>query len=70
MIGLSEVSSCDVTVKEGQKLKKGGLLGMFHFGGSTYCMMFRKGVKVSGFPDPSNAKHNVPVRSRVGVVEG
>ncbi|KAJ9660418.1 hypothetical protein H2198_002536 [Neophaeococcomyces mojaviensis] len=69
-IGMSEVSSCDVTVQEGQKLKKGDQLGMFHFGGSTHCLMFRNGVKVSGFPDPSNAKQNVAVRSRIAVVEG
>jgi hypothetical protein len=36
---------------------------MFHFGGSTHCVLFRKGVKVSGFPEPSD--HNVPVRSRL-----
>jgi len=40
---------------------------MFHFGGSSHCVLFRKGVKVSGFPEPSD--HNVPVRSRLCVVE-
>jgi phosphatidylserine decarboxylase len=42
-------------------------LSMFHFGGSTHCVLFEKGVKVSGFPKPSD--HNVPVRSRLCVVE-
>ncbi|CAE6499508.1 unnamed protein product [Rhizoctonia solani] len=46
-IGLSDVSSCDVTVKEGLKVAKGGQLGMFHFGGSTHCLLFRRGVKIT-----------------------
>jgi phosphatidylserine decarboxylase len=41
---------------------------MFHFGGSTHCVLFRKGVKVSGFPQPGQ-KENVPVRSKLCVVE-
>ncbi|KAH2031568.1 hypothetical protein KXV65_002049 [Aspergillus fumigatus] len=61
-IGMCEVSTCEITVKEGQHLKKGDQLGMFHFGGSTHCLLFRKDVKVEGFPDPSRGQ-NVPVRS-------
>ncbi|WVQ63091.1 phosphatidylserine decarboxylase [Kwoniella botswanensis] len=66
-IGMTEVSTCDTTVKEGQHVEKGEELGMFHFGGSTHCQLFRKGVKLSGFPEESD--HNVPVRSRLCVVE-
>lgn len=40
---------------------------MFHFGGSTHCVLFRKGVKLSGFPEESD--HNVPIRSKLCVVE-
>lgn len=40
---------------------------MFHFGGSTHCVLFRKGVKVSGFPEASD--HNVPIRSKLCTVE-
>lgn len=40
---------------------------MFHFGGSSHTVLFQKGVKVSGFPEPSD--HNVPVRSKLCVVE-
>ena len=36
---------------------------MFHFGGSSHVVLFRKGVKVSGFPDYTD--HNVPVRSEL-----
>jgi phosphatidylserine decarboxylase len=77
-IGMTEVSTCDITAKEGQHVKKGDELGyvlvnakngsmligrMFHFGGSTHCVLFRKGVKVTGFPEASD--HNVPVRSKL-----
>lgn len=67
-VGMSEVSTCENTVKEGQHVKKGDQIGMFHFGGSTHCLMFRKGVKVVGFPGPGG-DYNVPVRSQVAVVE-
>ncbi|WVR08406.1 phosphatidylserine decarboxylase [Kwoniella sp. DSM 27419] len=66
-IGMTEVSTCDTTVREGQHVKKGDELGMFHFGGSSHALLFRKGVKVSQFPDES--EHNVPVRSKLCVVE-
>ncbi len=59
-IGMAEVSSCEITVKEGQHVKKGDPLGMFHFGGSTHCLIFRPGVELDfelyGLtPGPSNS---------------
>ena len=45
-IGMSEVSSNEITVAEGDKVKKGDELGMFHFSGSTHCLIFRPGVNV------------------------
>lgn len=38
----------------------------FHFGGSTHCLFFRKGVDVSGFP--TEQEHNVPVRGELARV--
>lgn len=67
-VGMDEVSTCDITVKEGQHVNKGDQTGMFHFGGSTHCLIFRNGVKVEGFPEPGR-KENVPVRSQVAVVK-
>lgn len=67
-IGMDEVSTCEITVKEGQHVKKGEQTGMFHFGGSTHCLIFRPGVKVEGFPKPGQ-DHNVPVRSQLAVVK-
>jgi phosphatidylserine decarboxylase len=40
-IGMAEVSTCQITVYEGQRVKKGDPLGTFHFGGSTHCLVFR-----------------------------
>ena len=45
-VGMAEVSSCEITVKEGEHVKKGDQLGMFHFGGSTHCLIFRSGVSL------------------------
>ncbi|KAK4936668.1 hypothetical protein LTR10_022520 [Elasticomyces elasticus] len=67
-VGMCEVSTCDITVKEGEHVKKGDQIGMFHFGGSTHCLMFRKGVQVEGFPDPQ-PEHNIPVRSEIARVK-
>ncbi|KAJ6151760.1 hypothetical protein N7470_006888 [Penicillium chermesinum] len=66
-VGMAEVSTCEITVKEGQHVEKGDEIGMFHFGGSTHCLLFRKGVNVTGFPKPG-MEHNVPVRSELAVV--
>ncbi|KAK1143692.1 hypothetical protein N8T08_006092 [Aspergillus melleus] len=66
-VGMCEVSTCDVRVKEGQHVTKGDEIGMFHFGGSTHCLLFRPGVNVDGFPN-TKMEENVPVRSRLAVV--
>ncbi|KAH0136695.1 hypothetical protein KCU67_g15974, partial [Aureobasidium melanogenum] len=66
-IGMDEVSTCEITVKEGDHVKKGQETGMFHFGGSSHCLLFRNGVKLSGFPQPGR-QENVPVRSKLATV--
>ncbi|KAL8996950.1 MAG: hypothetical protein Q9169_003656 [Polycauliona sp. 2 TL-2023] len=40
-VGITECSSCEVGVTEGQRVEKGDEIGMFHYGGSTYCLIFR-----------------------------
>ena len=45
-VGMAEVSTCDITVAVGQHVNKGEQLGMFHFGGSTHCLLFRPGVRL------------------------
>lgn len=67
-VGMDEVSTCEITVKEGDHITKGQQTGMFHFGGSSHVLLFRKHVNVDGFPQPGRAE-NVPVRSQVAVVK-
>ncbi|KAI5997823.1 phosphatidylserine decarboxylase-like protein [Pisolithus orientalis] len=59
-VGLGEVSTCAVTVKEGDRLKKGDELGSFHFGGSTHCLVFRPQTPLKPFPHlQPGTVHNV-----------
>ncbi|KAK5132239.1 hypothetical protein LTR08_009299 [Meristemomyces frigidus] len=67
-IGMDEVSTCEITVKEGQHVKKGDQTGMFHFGGSSHCLIFREGVAVEGFPERGQ-ENNVPVRGHLATVK-
>lgn len=67
-VGMAEVSSCDVTVTPGQRVAKGEQLGMFHFGGSTHCLIFRPGVKVRfdlHGQTPGLDSSNIPLHSSI-----
>ncbi|KAK3177373.1 hypothetical protein K4F52_009842 [Lecanicillium sp. MT-2017a] len=67
-IGMDEVSTCDITIKEGQRIEKGQETGMFHFGGSSFCLVFQPGVVLDGFPSLSS-QTNVAVNSKLAVVQ-
>ena len=63
-VGMAEVSTCEVTVKEGQKVKKGDEIGMFHFGGSTFCLIFRPETRiqfVEGCKEGSDTQLNTAI---------
>lgn len=70
-IGMADVSSCDIAEKFSsnlpQSVEKGEELGMFHHGGSSYAMVFRKGVKLDFIPEafPVQNPTNRPVRGAV-----
>ena len=66
-LGMVEVSTCDVTVIEGQKVKIGDQLGMFHFGGSTHALIFGPDCNVAFSTDAAVNKH-VWVKSIIGQV--
>lgn len=70
-VGMSEVSTCEITAYVGQHIKKGHQLGMFHFGGSTHCLIFRPGVHL-GFDlhgqTPGLHSSNIPVNARIATV--
>ncbi|KAF1960851.1 hypothetical protein CC80DRAFT_532410 [Byssothecium circinans] len=67
-IGMTEVSTCEITVSEGQHVKKGDEIGMFHYGGSTHCVLFRKGLELEGFPE-IGGEENAPVRGKLARVK-
>ena len=71
-VGMAEVSSNEITVYQGQHVKKGDQLGMFHFGGSTHTLIFRPEVKLEfdlhGQTPGLNSK-NIPDRSRIATVK-
>jgi len=70
-VGMVEVSTCDITVYEGQHLEKGQQTGMFHFGGSTHCLIFGPHVKLDWDlhgQTPGLDSHNIPINSRIATV--
>ena len=70
-IGMSEVSSNEITVKEGQRVEKGDELGMFHFGGSTYLLIFRPVVDIQFDlgQEPGLHSTNINVNAKIAEVK-
>ncbi|PYI02728.1 phosphatidylserine decarboxylase [Aspergillus sclerotiicarbonarius CBS 121057] len=60
--GLLERGSCETSVKPGDYVTKGQQIGMFHFGGSTHCLIFGPNVKVR-----LDDKQHVRVGEAIGV---
>ncbi|MDI6743423.1 MAG: phosphatidylserine decarboxylase family protein [Smithella sp.] len=70
-VGMAEVSTNEITVRVGQHVKKGDQLGMFHFGGSTHCLIFRPQVQLKfdlHGQTPGLHSDNIPVRARIATV--
>jgi phosphatidylserine decarboxylase len=70
-VGMAEVSSCQITVFEGQRVGKGEQIGMFHYGGSTHCLIFRAGVTLDfdhHGQKPGLDSKSIPVNSRIATV--
>ncbi|RPA98162.1 hypothetical protein L873DRAFT_1808749 [Choiromyces venosus 120613-1] len=69
-VGMAEVSTCDIQVQVEQRVNKGEQLGMFHFGGSTHCLIFRKSVDlVFDLPcEPGLDASIVPVNRAIAFV--
>lgn len=72
-IGMAEVSSCEFLVREGDFVSKGDLIGMFHFGGSSHCMVFRPETNLQPHnfvvsQPPWTDDNNYPVCSALAVV--
>ena len=69
-LGISDVSTVEATVKKGDRVKKGQETGMFHFGGSSHLLVFRKGVNVVFDDDvvPGMSAANIEVNARIAKV--
>ena len=70
-VGMAEVSTCEITVCEGQHVKKGSQLGMFNLGGSTHCLLFRPDVNLEFDLHSQKAglkSSNIPVNSQIAKV--
>jgi phosphatidylserine decarboxylase len=70
-VGMAEVSTCQITVYEGQHVRKGDQIGMFHFGGSTHCLIFRPGVNLDfdhHGQKPGFTSANIHVNARIATV--
>jgi phosphatidylserine decarboxylase len=70
-IGMAEVSTCDIRVFEGQHIRKGDEIGMFHFGGSTHCLFFGPDVTLDfdlHGQTPGLDSSNIPLNARLATV--
>lgn len=72
-IGMSEVSSCEFTIEEGEAVQKGQEIGMFHFGGSTFCLVLQPDVEAQFFlhgQTPGEDATNIQVKQKLVDVSG
>ena len=70
-IGMAEVSTCDIRVYQGQHVRKGDEIGMFHFGGSTHCLFFQPQVNIDfdlHGQTPGLDSTNIPINARIATV--
>jgi phosphatidylserine decarboxylase len=70
-IGMADVSTCDIRVFEGQHVRKGDEIGMFHFGGSTHCLFFGPDVTLDfdlHGHTPGLHSGNIPLNARLATV--
>ncbi|KAG6916578.1 hypothetical protein DXG01_006227 [Tephrocybe rancida] len=67
-VGMAEVSSCEVTVKKGDRVVQGQETGMFHFGGSTSCLIFRPETKIQ-FTDTVKVGNLIKLNESIGFVD-
>lgn len=66
-VGMAEVSTCDVTVKEKQHVNVGDELGMIHFGGSSHALIFGPNSKITFEKEVVENTH-LKINSAIGKV--
>ncbi|KAF7337683.1 Phosphatidylserine decarboxylase [Mycena sanguinolenta] len=67
-VGMTEVSTCQATVQNGQRVQRGDELGMFHFGGSTHTLVFRPQTYLQFFDNVDAPGDMVEVRAALAGV--
>lgn len=67
-VGMVEVSSCEVTVRKDQVVKKGDEIGTFHFGGSTHCLVFGPQTRLKFHVKIGKQAELAPVHSHIAEV--
>lgn len=67
-VGMAEVSTCEVSVTDGQKVKTGDELGMFHFGGSSHALIFGPQTSIT-FADTVIIDKHLHVNSIIAQVQ-
>ncbi|KAH7919289.1 phosphatidylserine decarboxylase-like protein [Leucogyrophana mollusca] len=62
-VGMGDVSTCETTVRPGDVVRKGDEIGMFHFGGSTHCLLFRPQTNIEfvGCAEGADIKLNAAI---------
>jgi len=67
-LGMTEISSCEVTVQRDQRVTRGDQLGMFHFGGSSHCLVFRPQTVLEFFDKFDDEGAHIEVRAAIAGV--
>ncbi|KAL9597228.1 MAG: hypothetical protein Q9219_005271 [cf. Caloplaca sp. 3 TL-2023] len=60
-VGIAECSTCEITVGKYERVERGEELGMFHYGGSTYCLIFRPETKLRFREEAENTGEDAKV---------
>jgi len=66
-IGMTEISTCEVTAYEGQHVNRGDELGMFHFGGSSSAILFNSGAAIEVDSEYTKEGVAVPINAPIAV---
>jgi phosphatidylserine decarboxylase len=72
VVGMAEVSSIEFDSMPSTGFNKGDMIGRFHFGGSTHCLIFQPSVTFNpspnAIPDPKGGQPPVQVCSNLGTL--
>ncbi|EEB93069.1 hypothetical protein MPER_08326, partial [Moniliophthora perniciosa FA553] len=64
---MTEISTCQATVFEGQHVHRGEELGMFHFGGSSCALVFNRGANIRVGSEYTTLGAHLPINAPIAV---